>query len=327
MARAESSEKTNSSEAPPRRGLSLQAREARLAYALVLPGLLLIMAIILFPALWNIVLSFQDISFRDLPTLNLLDFSNLTLDNYRDGVFSRRFVEGLRVTLIYTIFATTLAIIIGLWAALVAKEAFRGRSIFRALLLFPYIAPVVSMAFVWRFMLDKNFGVVNAFIGLEGPDAIGWLTTRSLPVEFLGIEIGIPIALISVTLFEAWRYFPFAFLFILARLQAIPEEMYEAADIDGATPSQKLWHLTLPQLSTVIATLFLLRFIWTFYKFEDIYLLNGGAAGTEVLTVQIFNWLFARRNIGVAAAIGVTLAISLMIFVFIYQRWTDRQED
>lgn len=309
-----------------RSGLSLRAREARLAYALVLPGLLLVMLIILFPMFWNIILSFQPISLRDLASLNLLDFSNLSLDNYSDGI-GRRFWTGLRVTLIYTVASTVLAIIGGLWAALVAREKFPGRNIFRAFLLFPYIAPVVSTAFVWRLMLDKNFGVVNAALGLEGAEAIGWLTSRELPVSILGVEIGLPIALITVILYEGWRYFPFAFLFLLARIQAIPSEMYEAAQVDGATPSQRLWYITLPQLRTVVATLFLLRFIWTFYKFEDIYLLNGGAAGTEVLTVQIFNWLFARRDVGVAAALGVILAAALMILVVIYQRWTNRMED
>lgn len=309
-----------------RKGLTLRAREARLAYMLVLPGLLLVLLIILFPMIWNIVLSFQPISLRDLPSINLLDFSNLSLDNYVDGM-GRRFWDGLRVTLIYTVASTTLAIVVGLWAALVARQAFRGRGLFRAFLLFPYIAPVVSVAFIWRLMLDKNFGIVNAALGLEGADAVGWLTSRGVPVELFGLEVTLPIALITVILFEAWRYFPFAFLFLLARLQAIPEEMYEAAEVDGATPSQRLWYITLPQLTTVIATLFLLRFIWTFYKFEDIFLLNGGAAGTEVLTVQIFNWLFARRNVGVAAAIGVFLALALMILVIIYTRWSSRQEE
>lgn len=319
---------TADSAGPPgrRNGLSLRAREARLAYLLVLPGLLLVMLIILFPMIWNIVLSFQQIGLRDLPAINLFDLSNLSLENYRDGI-SSRFWIGLRVTLIYTIFSTVLAILGGLWAALIARETFPGRNIFRAFLLFPYIAPVVSTAFIWRLMLDKNFGVVNAGLGLEGAEAIGWLTSRRLPVDFFGFEIGLPIALITVILFEAWRYFPFAFLFLLARVQAIPSEMYEAAEVDGATPLQRLWYITLPQLRSVVATLFLLRFIWTFYKFEDIYLLNGGAAGTEVLTVQIFNWLFARRDVGVAAALGVILALALMILVVIYQRWVERAEE
>jgi multiple sugar transport system permease protein len=311
---------------PQQRGISLRAKEARLAYSLVLPGLLLVIVIILFPMLWNIILSFQPISMRDLADLNLFDLSNLSLDNYGDGV-GPRFWVGLRVTLIYTIASTVLAIVVGLWAALVARESFPGRGVFRAFLLFPYIAPVVSTAFIWRLMLDKNFGIINAGLGLEGTEAIGWLTTRGLPVTIAGLEIPVPIALITVILFEAWRYFPFAFLFILARLQAIPTDMYEAAEVDGATPSQRLFYITIPQLRGVIATLFLLRFIWTFYKFEDIFLLNGGAAGTEVLTVQIFNWLFSRRNVGVASAIGVILAVALMILVIVYQNWTEKQED
>ncbi len=307
-------------------GPSLAAREARLAYYLVLPGLLLVLLIILFPMIWNIVLSFQPIGLRDLPGLNLFNFSNLSLENYQDGI-SRRFWAGLRVTLIYTIASTIFAIIGGLWAALIAKEAFPGRNIFRAFLLFPYIAPVVSTAFIWRLMLDKNFGIINSVLGLEGQEAIGWLTSRSETFSILGLEVGLPIALLTVIAFESWRYFPFAFLFLLARIQAIPEDMYESAQVDGATPSQRLWYITLPQLRSVIATLFLLRFIWTFYKFEDIFLLNGGAAGTEVLTVQIFNWLFSRRDVGVAAALGVVLALALMVLVIVYQRWTSRVED
>lgn len=307
-------------------GLTLEAREARMAYALVLPGLLLVMLIILFPMIWNIILSFQPIGLRDLPGLNLFDLSNLSLENYRDGI-GTRFWVGLRITLIYTIGSTVLAIIGGLWAALIAKESFPGRNVFRAFLLFPYIAPVVSTAFIWRLMLDKNFGIVNALLGLEGQEAIGWLTSRSTEVSILGADVNVPIALVTVIAFEAWRYFPFAFLFLLARLQAIPSDIYESAEVDGASPSQRLWLITIPQLRGVIATLFLLRFIWTFYKFEDIFLLNGGAAGTEVLTVQIFNWLFSRRNVGVAAALGVVLALALMVLVIIYQRWTANEEN
>lgn len=309
----------------PRKRLTLAGREARLAYLLVVPAILLVSLIILFPMVWNVVLSFRPIRLADLATLNLLDFSDLTGENYVDA-FGSRFRAALGVTLIYTVFSTVLAIFFGLWAALVALQPFRGRTLFRAFMLFPYIAPVISTAFIWRIMLDRNFGIVNAALGLEGRDAIGWLTSRGLEVSPLGIEMTLPIALITVIAFEAWRYFPFCFLFLLARLSAIPSDMYEAAQVDGALPSQRLWYITMPQLRSVIATLFLLRFIWTFYKFEDIFLLNGGAAGTEVLTVQIFNWLFARRDVGVAAALGVGLALVMLIFVVVYQRRVQTEE-
>jgi multiple sugar transport system permease protein len=129
-----------------------------------------------------------------------------------------------------------------------------------------------------------------------------------------------------VILFEGWRYFPFAFLFFLARLQALPDELYEAAAVDGAVPSQRFWYITLPQLSGVFATLFLLRFIWTFNKFDDIYLLTGGGAGTEIITVQIYEYLTGRSNIGAASALAVVLALFLIILVPLYVRFVAREE-
>jgi multiple sugar transport system permease protein len=305
-------------------------REARLAYALVIPTVIIVLLIIVFPVAWNIVLSFKPIRLQDLPTVNLFDLGDLTADNFSTAIGARagRFWSALRVTFTYTIASTVLAILLGLWAALIVRDAFPGRNVFRGLLLFPYIAPVVSVAFIWRLMLDKNMGIVNLLgTRLLGLPSIGYLTTRFVPINIFGLEISAPIALVTVILFEAWRYFPFAFLFLLARLQAVPRELYEAAAVDGATPLQRLWHITLPQLRAVMGTLFLLRFIWTFNKFEDIFLLNGGAAGTEVITVQIYNWLFSRRNVGVASAVAVALALILGAMVFVYLRWFLPEEE
>lgn len=297
-----------------------------MAYFMIAPAMVLILVIILFPMVWNIVLSFQPIRLKDLATINLLDFNQLSLDNYTDAL-DRHFWAGLKTTLSYAVGSTILAIAVGLWAALTANEEFRGRQFFRAFLLFPYVAPLVSCAFIWRLMLDKHIGIVNVFWGLLGNEPVGWLTARQMPVSILGFEIMIPVALIVLILFEAWRYFPFAFLFLLSRLQAIPEDLYDAAKVDGASPSQRLWYITLPQLKVVIGTLFLIRFIWSFFKFGDVFLLNGGSAGTEVLSIQIYNWLYARRNVGVASAIGVLLAAFLIFLASLYQRWLERQEN
>ena len=123
-----------------------------------------------------------------------------------------------------------------------------------------------------------------------------------------------------VILFESWRYFPLAFLFILARLQAIPKDLYEASDIDGATRIQQFFYSTLPQLLGVISLLFILRFIWNFNKFEDIFLLTGGNAGTRTLTVQVYDEAFALSNMGTASSVAVLIFILLAIFVFIHQK-------
>jgi len=172
------------------------------------------------------------------------------------------------------------------------------------------------VAFVWNVMLRQN-GPINGIFG--GDTAY----LNSSAGEFLGISV----PLIMNVLFQTWRYFPFAFLFLLARIQAIPDDMYEAAKVDGAAPSQRLLYITLPQLRAVFGTLFLLRFIWTFNKFDDIFLLTGPLAETRVITVEIFESLFTLRDIGQASSIAVVMAIMLAIVMLIYFRFILVEEE
>jgi multiple sugar transport system permease protein len=127
-------------------------------------------------------------------------------------------------------------------------------------------------------------------------------------------------ALLTVIAFEGWRYFPFAFLFLLARLQAVPHELEEAALVDGAAPTQAFRHVLLPQLGPVIALLCVLRFIFTFNKFDDVYLLTGGGAGTEVVSVRVYEFLTARFDIGAAAAQALVLAGVLVLLLAVYMK-------
>ena len=147
---------------------------------------------------------------------------------------------------------------------------------------------------------------------------LNFLGTESLTIGFLGLEFGFPLALATVIAFEAWRYFPLAFLFILARLQALPSDLYEAASMDGATPLQKFRFITLPQLIGILSILFMLRFIWTFNKFDDIFLLTGGAAGTRTLTVNVYEQGFALLNLGAGAAAAVVTFFMLAVFMVLY---------
>lgn len=310
------------------RKLTLAQRRARLAYILLLPTLLVVLLIVILPVIWNIWLSLKPIRLGDLNSADLWSTADITFGNFQRALSGRTFWPVLRTTFIYAIFGTILSILLGLGAALIARDAFRGRQFFRGALLVPYVAPIVAMAFLWRMIFNAQFGVFNEFTS----QVLGWqrtdfLTQRSLDTEILGLEIGWPLALTMVILFEAWRYFPFAFLFILARLQALPEDLYEAAAVDGAVPSQRFWYVTLPQLRAVLATLFLLRFIWTFNKFEDIFLLNGGVAGTEVITVRIYDLLFGQFQVGRAAATALALAILMVIFLTLYFRFVVNEED
>jgi len=129
-----------------------------------------------------------------------------------------------------------------------------------------------------------------------------------------------------VTVFEIWRYFPMSFLFILARMQSIDSSMYEAADMDGASPFQKFWYLSVPQLAGILSVLFLLRFIWTFNKFDDIFLLTGGSAGTRTLTVDVYEQAFAVSNIGAGAAVAVVIFAMLLVFSFFFFKYGSQEE-
>jgi multiple sugar transport system permease protein len=132
-----------------------------------------------------------------------------------------------------------------------------------------------------------------------------------------------------VILFESWKSFPFAFLFILARLQAMPADIEEAARVDGATPTQVFRHIILPQLASVIALIAVLRFIFTFNAFDEVYLLTGGAAGTDVLATQVYSLLTARSDVGASAAVAMFMAAVLAVLLLVYLKFfgdRDREQ-
>ncbi|MEU7173706.1 sugar ABC transporter permease [Micromonospora tulbaghiae] len=293
---------------PGRRPLTLRRRESRAGLALVSPTLLVVVAVIGIPIVWTVVLAFQRVRLATLRKTGL--FGELTLDNIDRVLHTPGFADTLWTTVLYSVGGTAGSIVVGLAAALAVRGPFRGRTLVRASMLLPYVAPVVAMTFVWQVMLDPQLGIVNDW----GRRFLGW----DQPVPFLSQE---STALWTVIAFEAWRYFPFAFLFLLARLQAVPGELEEAARVDGATPTQRFRHILLPQLMPVIALIGVLRFIMTFNKFDDVYLLTGGAAGTEVVSVRVYQFLTARTDIGAAAAQAVVLAVVLLLFVAIYLRF------
>ena len=313
---------------PARRGKSRRSREEnRSGLLLIAPTLIIITVAVVIPILWAIALAFQRVRLINIRGTGF--FGQYTLDNFIEVLTSPGFLAALWTTLVYSVCGTALAIGIGLIAALALRKPFRGRGLIRASLLLPYVAPVVAATFVWSTLLNPQYGFVNwlgqNLLGWEDP--VAFLSQRSLPVSIFGLQIELPIALITVILFEAWRSFPFAFLFLTARLQAVPDVLDEAARIDGATPSQRFRHILLPQLLPTIAVLCVLRFIWTFNNFDDIYLLTGGGAGTEVVAVRVFDYMTARGDIGAAAAQALVLAAILAILVTVYLRLFGRQEE
>jgi multiple sugar transport system permease protein len=246
---------------------------------------------------------------------NLLLNFQFTLENFQRIFDGSEFWTVLGATLFYTVFGTVGALLLWLFAALLLNKEFKGQGFLRGLYLFPYVAPVIAVAFTWVLLLDPFSGSFNALLVQMG--------VVDSPINFFGQR---PLALIMVTVFEIWRYFPLSFLFILARMQSIDSDMYEAAEMDGASPFQQFWALSVPQLLGILSVLFLLRFIWTFNKFDDIFLLTGGNAGTRTLTVNVYEQAFAVSNIGAGAAVAVVIFGCLLLFSFFFFRFMSQEE-
>lgn len=306
---------TSSVRTKPARWGSLEKREARLAWLFILPTALIVFGLIVFPAFFSVWVSFHDIGLKNLNNVFNADFVGFA--NYQkvfqDYAFKFQGMQswGAAVTsIVFSFGATILTLVIGLVAALLLNKPFRARGLVRAVFLIPYVAPVVSMAFVWRWLLDpRPSGVVNDLLVKMGVIdlPIGYLSTRGL-------------SLLLVILFEAWRYFPFAMLMILARLQAVDVTLYEAAEVDGANTWQKFWNITLSELRYVLGAIFLLRLMWTFNKFDDIFLLTGGGFGTKVLPVLTYEFSFKLFDFGRGAATAMILFVILVIFMAFYVR-------
>ncbi len=306
---------STSTSSPPRKRNwhSLQASETRLAWGLISPTAIIVFGLVLFPAFFSIWISFHQVTLRNLNDVFHAPF--IGFDNYRSVFTDFAFKYhnllnmGAAVTsVVYSFLATIFTVIVGLIAALLLNKPFRGRGLSRATFLFPYVAPIVSVAFIWRWLLDpRPSGVLN--------DLLMRLNLIHMPKAYLATR---GLALVLVIIFEAWRYFPFAMLMILARLQAIDSTLYEAADVDGASTWSKFLYITMPELRYIVGAIFLLRLIWTFNKFDDIFLLTGGGFGTNVLPVLTYQFSFKMFNFGKGAATAMILLLALIIFLAAY---------
>ncbi|MDW5323880.1 sugar ABC transporter permease [Plantactinospora sp. KLBMP9567] len=303
--------------------LSRSQRENLNGQFLTAPSLLLVTLVVLLPFVLVVVFALSDTRLIDIPRLSpsTIEWS---FDNFRDAAASEAFWDALWTTIAYAALTTVGSIGVGLALALALRRPFRGRGLVRALLLIPYVLPVIAAAMIWRTMLNPQYGIVNAvgqeYLGWQNP--IGFLSTTS--AELAGVPV--PVSLLVVICFEIWKSFPLAFLFITARLQSVPGEIEEAGALDGASGGQNLRHLVLPQLRGVILLLLLLRFIWSFQNFNDVYLLTEGAGGTQVMAIKVYTELITRADIGSAAAYGLLMSLILSVLLAGYVLLSRRRE-
>lgn len=285
-------------------------REELLAFSFLWPALLILVALLLYPLGDVVRLSFYDSNLQREVWVGLGNYVALA----SDPLFWKAFAQ----TVVFTFFSVALHLVIGLALALLLNMQLAPtfRSLARGLLIVPWLLAPTVAGMIWVLMLQP-FGVFNGLLvslGFLDPNGtISWLGDPST-------------ALGSVTAMNVWRAFPFFMVMLLAGLQAIPKQLYEAAEIDGASLWEQFWHITLPQLRSVITTIVLLDSIWTFRAFDPVYVMTGGgpAHSSEVLATAIYFDGFQKLKFGYASAQAVVMFVVLFIVSAIYVRRTMR---
>jgi multiple sugar transport system permease protein len=278
----------------------------------VLPALALIGALILYPVAYSVWLSLFD-KHSFFPTQRWVG-----LGNYTRLLRDPEFWDSVEKGVVYAVSTTLLQLVLGAAAALVLHRPFSGRTAVRAMVLFPYMIPTIVAVIVWRWLLNETYGLVDHAL-------VTWGIVRE-PVVWLGVDR----IMTSLIAMSVWQFTPFVTLGVLARLQTIPPELYEAARVDGASAWARFRFITLPQLRAVLFVVLLLRGIWMFTKFDTVWLWGEGAgAGAEIKTLPIYTFMrtFTYYQAGFGAALSVIMFAMLMVATVLYFRLFWREEE
>jgi multiple sugar transport system permease protein len=279
-------------------------REAATPWLLLAPALLVTTMIVLVPAAQTVWMSFHDVVLFRPRVRPLVGFAN-----YANALADPVFWESLLTSVIWVVAAVSLQFLLGLAAALLLNRRFAWRAMARALIIVPWALPSVIIGLIWTWMLDFNLGLINE-LGLR-------LGLLAHPVPWLS-QPGT--ALAAVILAVVWQGFPFFAVTLLAGLQAIPTELYEAASLDGAGAVQKFRNVTLPGLAGVMTTALLLRMIWVANSLDLILVMTGGGPGTATQTLPLHAFLTAWSggSYGQGSALAVILTLILLGVVVAY---------
>jgi len=283
----------------------MRRNPARTGWLLVLPALALLAALTLYPVAYGIWISFFS-KHSFFPEQQFVGIAN-----YLAVAADEEFWRSLKLGLVYSLSTIALQLALGVAAALLLHQAFPGRGLVRAIVIFPYVIPTVVAVVIWKWLLNSQFGLVNYLLGV--------------PISWMGRDW----IMVSLILVSVWQFFPFVVLAVLARLQTIPPELYEAAKVDGANAFHRFIHVTLPQLASVLFVVVLLRSIWMFTKFDTPWLMIlGGGAETYIRTLPIYTYqrTFAWYEAGRGSAMAVLMFLMLVAAVALYFRLWRRGE-
>jgi ABC-type sugar transport system permease subunit len=285
----------------------------KLAYILITPSLIMVALIYFYPMLNGIWQSFHYYS-RVQPWA----YRFTGLENYAIALGRNDFWMALRTSAIWTVGGVLSSYFIGLIAALLLNGEIRGRGIYRAVLLLPWVVPPVVAGTSWMWMFADQDGIINRT--LRSMDLI------QRPIYWLSVP---HLAMVAVIIVHVWRTFPFMMITVLAALSSIPDDIYEAGKIDGASGWQLYRYITFPLIFPISLTAIVLSSIWTFNDFGTIFVLTGGgpAGATTTLIIQSYREAFQRYNVGYGSTLAVIAMIMMMGIAVIYLRLQSREQD
>ena len=286
-------------------------KSALVGWLLLAPSLVLLGGLVVFPVLYNIWLSlFDKHAFMPVQTF-------VGLQHYRYFAHDPEFWTSFYYGSVYAGVTMVLQLGVGIPAALLLNEAFRGRNLLRGVVLFPYMIPTIVAVILWKWLLNDSYGLVNYLLVNAG-------AVRA-PVAWLGPDY-IMTALIVTSV---WQFFPFVVVTYLARLSTIAPELYEAATVDGASAWRRFLHVTLPQTASVLFVIVLLRSIWMFTKFDTVWLLAGdGGVSRYIRTLPVYAYArsFTYLQAGMGASLAVIMFAMLLVATAVYFRMFKSEE-
>src|SRR5450432_1709781 len=266
------------------------------------PALLMMLLLSVLPLLNLFLTSFYKVAWvNGRPIWTAVGF-----ENYAALPGDELLRAGLSNTLIFAIFAVGGQMLFGFILALLCGRVTRGRVLYRAVFILPILIPGIVVGAIWKLLLNFDFGLVNQFTGLMGFDPMNWLGAKQT-------------ALASVIFVDIWHWTPFCFLLFLAGLESLPQDVYEAARIDGATIWQELSYVTLPMMLPTIMVTFAFRLVTAFKVFDEVYLLTGGGPGTstEVLSFTLYQRFFREDKTGYGSAMSTSIIFLIcMLLIF-----------
>lgn len=274
-------------------------RNNRLAYLYIAPAFIVMGLVVIYPFLYNIVLSFSNMNLTHFYNWRIVGF-----DNYINVFRERTFWYFFGKTILWTVINVFFHVTIGLFLALILNKDLKAKSFFRTLLILPWAVPQYITALTWRGMFNSEYGAISLIIQKLFGVQIPWLTT----------EWG---AFTACVITNVWLGFPFMMVIALGGLQSIPDELYEAAEIDGASWFHKLKNITIPLLKPIMIPAITLGIIWTFNNFNIVWLVsNGGepADTTHILVSWVYKSGFRYFRMGYAAAFSMIIFMILLIF-------------